>query len=203
MNNDYEATLRASFSRMSTEELVEREQAGVLTPEGFTLIREELDRRGISKQAASEILKEAHLSENLLHELPAQLMDATLVNPWVRFVAQAIDQGIAWSVLYFAIDFEKQHPESSYGLWGVLVYFGYLLLNDALPGGMSIGKRLLSIQVVSLQDGRPCSLLQSLKRNITTFVPVLGFFDIYSIFGRRYQRIGDRWANTVVIWERR
>jgi uncharacterized RDD family membrane protein YckC len=203
MTSGYEATLRASFSRMSTEELVEREQGGVLTPEGFALIREELERRGVSKQAAAEILREARISDNLLHELPAGLQDVTLVNPWVRFFAHVIDQSIAWGVLFFAIDFEKQHPGSSYGLWGVLTYFGYLLLNDALPGGMSIGKRLLKIQVVSLKDGLPCSVLQALKRNITTFIPVLGFFDVYSIFGPRYQRIGDRWARTIVISERR
>lgn len=74
---------------------------------------------------------------------------------------------------------------------------GYYLFSDALPNGQSIGKRVLKMAVIHFETHAPCSIVQSIVRNLTT--PVLGFFDsIFIFFGSR-RRLGDILALTLVI----
>ncbi|MFL0805621.1 MAG: hypothetical protein K6L81_18050 [Agarilytica sp.] len=51
--------------------------------------------------------------------------------------------------------------------------------------------------VISKSRGKPCSVFQSLVRNV--FSPVLGVVDAIIILGKGRQRLGDLMANTVVI----
>lgn len=79
----------------------------------------------------------------------------------------------------------------SYALW----VFG-LLGMDGIMKGRSIGKRLLSLQVIRLKDGKPCSFRDSIVRRFTTiFQP----FDTLFALGKNKQRMGDKLANTVVV----
>ncbi|NRB39795.1 MAG: RDD family protein [Pseudomonadales bacterium] len=75
--------------------------------------------------------------------------------------------------------------------------FAYFVLSDALPGGQSLAKRLLKIAVVSKSTGKPCTLLQSVARNV--FTPILGVLDAVLILTKKRQRLGDLMANTIVI----
>lgn len=71
-----------------------------------------------------------------------------------------------------------------------------LLGMDGIMGGRSFGKRLLSLQVVRLKDGKPCTFKDSIVRRFTAiFQP----FDALFAFGKNKQRMGDKLANTVVV----
>lgn len=84
-------------------------------------------------------------------------------------------------------------------LFGILSYLLWilgLLGMDGIMGGRSFGKRLLSLQVVRLKDGKPCSFKDSIVRRFTAvFQP----FDSLFAFGKNKQRMGDKLANTVVV----
>lgn len=73
--------------------------------------------------------------------------------------------------------------------------FGILGM-DGMMGGRGIGKRLLSLQVIRLKDGKPCSFRDSIVRRFTAiFQP----FDTLFALGKNKQRMGDKLANTVVV----
>lgn len=77
----------------------------------------------------------------------------------------------------------------------MLWILGFLLM-DGFKDGMGFGKRALSLQVIRLKDGQPCTFKDSIVRRITgIFQP----FDILFSFGSRRQRMGDRIAETVVV----
>lgn len=81
----------------------------------------------------------------------------------------------------------------------------YLLLRDALfIPGQSVGKFLFGLRVISLDDGRSCSRLQSAQRNFILVVP--GFNVVAAVLEAmavtrdpQGQRLGDMLANTQVI----
>jgi uncharacterized RDD family membrane protein YckC len=78
-------------------------------------------------------------------------------------------------------------------LFAVFYYF----LADAPPGGQSLGKRVVGIAVVDRQPHAPCSVGQSIVRNLLLFV--LGFFDRVFILGEQRRRLGDHAAGTIVV----
>ena len=83
------------------------------------------------------------------------------------------------------------------GVIKIVVPLLYFVFSDALPGGQSLGKKLLGIKVVSKTTGKPCNILQSFLRN--AFSPILGIIDAALILGRERQRLGDLFANTIVV----
>jgi uncharacterized RDD family membrane protein YckC len=82
---------------------------------------------------------------------------------------------------------------------GMAIFVFYLLFQDGLPKGQSIGKRIMRTAVIYVATGRPCSLLGSVARNV---IQVLGVFDWIFILGRKRQRLGDILVGTVVIRKR-
>lgn len=71
-----------------------------------------------------------------------------------------------------------------------------LLLMDGFSNGRGIGKRVLSLQVIRLKDGQPCTLRDSFLRRLTCiFQP----FDMLFALGNKKQRMGDLFAETVVV----
>lgn len=80
--------------------------------------------------------------------------------------------GIAWSIFYY-------------------------LFADGFPGGRSIGKRWLRMEVIDATTGAPCTFGQSFLRNL--LLAVLGPIDWIFIFGDRHQRLGDKLAGTIVV----
>ena len=78
-----------------------------------------------------------------------------------------------------------------------LLAIAYYLFADALPGGQSVGKRVLGLEVVDAETGAPCTVWQSFVRNV--LLAVLGPIDWVFIFGERHQRLGDKAAGTVVL----
>ncbi len=126
---------------------------------------------------------------------------------FTRLIAKAIDLFIVLILI------------ALFKLFGVLVGLTYLCLCDAMYDGQSIGKRLMGFAVISLEDGKPCSVKQSIVRNLPLSFPImfalippwgiivsfllfipLALLEVYFIFrldsGHRF---GDVMADTSVI----
>jgi uncharacterized RDD family membrane protein YckC len=193
MTQDYETVVRESFNRLSTEELIQRRR-GDLTPEAVRVLDQVLMQRNVSPEDFSTILRAAENEDALLTSLPNGVTEANLASPWIRLLAHIIDHFVAVIIMIVFV-----FNSDALAWIGILGYLTYYLLSDALPGGKSIGKRLLGIKVVAFQDLSPCSIGRALKRNLIMMIPIIGFLDMFSIFGRNKQRWGDRWAKTLVI----
>ncbi|MCR9204760.1 MAG: RDD family protein [Halobacteriovoraceae bacterium] len=84
-----------------------------------------------------------------------------------RMMAKAVDLFI---VLVLSVFF---YP---LGLGLSAIYIG---ISDSLQNGQSVGKKFMGFQVISLEDGNPCTVKQSFIRNIPILVPlVLAMFPL-------------------------
>ncbi len=94
-----------------------------------------------------------------------------------------------------------------FGLWigddfqvltwrGIALWAAGLFFMDGFKNGQGIGKKLLSLQVLRLKDGKPATLKDSFIRRLTSILQPLDFF---WTFGKRRQRMGDKLAETVVV----
>lgn len=87
----------------------------------------------------------------------------------------------------------------------------YLLVRDSLPflGGQSVGKKAMKIQVVTLEGKSLVSDWQTAAiRNGPLIIPLFAFVELYILLNRedkaeRGRRLGDEWAKTKVIVERK
>jgi uncharacterized RDD family membrane protein YckC len=70
-----------------------------------------------------------------------------------------------------------------------------MYLIDKRTKGQSLGKNNLKIKVVDSKSLSRATLLQIVIRNIFRLVP----FDIFFIFGKKRQRLGDKLSGTIVI----
>lgn len=124
-------------------------------------------------------------------------MPRDLAHPGKRFQGQFID-GIATYALGYASFFALREVVSvdAAGYTAIAIGLGYFLLSDSLPNGQSIGKKLLRIRVINEKSGKPCSVGQSLLRNVTF---PLGIFDWIFIFFGSHRRLGDFLASTIVV----
>lgn len=65
--------------------------------------------------------------------------------------------------------------------FGVLLALGYLSVSDSLQHGQSVGKKVIGFRVISLEDSSPCSVKQSVIRNLPLTIPL--FFSIFPFWG--------------------
>ncbi len=65
--------------------------------------------------------------------------------------------------------------------FGVLLALGYLSVSDSLQHGQSVGKKVIGFRVISLEDASPCSVKQSIIRNLPLTIPL--FFSIFPFWG--------------------
>jgi len=125
-----------------------------------------------------------------------------------RALAALIDAVVGAGIWYPFFHFWGKYNEqtSQYEVTGLpaLGLFAataaYWILAEWLLGG-TFGKLLLSLRVVSL-DGRECSLVQSVKRNLLRIIDFIVFYLIAFITARLSplrQRLGDQWAGTIVV----
>ncbi len=89
---------------------------------------------------------------------------------------------------------------------GWLLGVAYLMVRDGLWGGASIGKRMLSLQVIRRDAGAGIGLVDSLRRNVIFAIPLLNaalsaavFEGVVLYFDEEGLRVGDRLAGTRVI----
>ena len=92
-------------------------------------------------------------------------------------------------------------PWLNYGLdtllWGgIAIGAAILFFFDGFSDGQGPGKKLLSLQVLRLKNGKPCSFKDSFVRRLTSIFQPL---DSFWTFGKQRQRMGDKLAETVVV----
>ena len=64
---------------------------------------------------------------------------------------------------------------------GIILALVYIAVSDSLQKGQSVGKKFMGFAVISLEDGKPCSLKQSAIRNLPFLIPL--FFAIIPFWG--------------------
>ena len=80
---------------------------------------------------------------------------------------------------------------SGTALWAV-----GMSLMDGFKNGQGLGKKLMSLQVLRLKDGKPCTFKDSFIRRLTSVFQPL---DSLWTLGKKRQRMGDKFAETVVV----
>ena len=196
MAETYSEMLSENYGRMHSDELIELKIRGNLTPEAIQALDVEMERRKIGPDQISD-----HIERNNSSQKPNVNLGnnntAVLASTSRRYFAQFIDQLVALFLTVLAgFLLEKLGMPNSLAL---IAYLGYILFNDSMPKGQSIGKSLLNIAVVSRITGRACNALESFLRNITTVVPILAIIDGIMILGKKKERLGDKLAKTIVI----
>jgi phage shock protein A len=82
-------------------------------------------------------------------------------------------------------------------LWGgTAIGAALLFFMDGFSDGQGPGKKLLSLQVLRLKNGKPCTVKDSFIRRLTSIFQPL---DSFWTFGKQRQRMGDKLAETVVV----
>ena len=97
----------------------------------------------------------------------------------------------------------------AYGLYlliSFLVIFFYYIIFEAGKRGASPGKRVMGLRVVDT-SGAPITFGQAFLRNMLRFadsmpIPSYGFGLLSTLLSKRFQRLGDLLANTVVVYDR-
>ena len=81
-------------------------------------------------------------------------------------------------------------------LFSAALWIFGLLFMDGFRKGQGIGKKLLSLQVIRLKDGKPCTFKDAFVRR---FAGIFQPFDLLRFLGKKRQRLGDKFAETVVV----
>ena len=82
-------------------------------------------------------------------------------------------------------------PPHALALWSL-----GMLFMDGFKNGQGIGKNLLSLQVIRVKDGKPATFKDSFVRRLSgIFQPLDSLWSL----GEKKQRMGDKFADTVVV----
>ena len=177
-----EESLRQRYSQMETDELIELHRTSDLTDLALSVLEIILSERGITAEERKAIGER-------IDEEPSKLIP--LASMGSRFIAQIIDGVVA---LLLVAPILVINPDAV-GMT-ISVYAVYLLFQDGLPNGQSIGKRVMGIRVVDRSSRKACGFIASFVRNI--FLVFLGIIDVLFLGSRLRQRLGDMVANTIV-----
>jgi uncharacterized RDD family membrane protein YckC len=133
-------------------------------------------------------------------------MELRPVGPYARAAALVIDELIRWTLIVAALYVISGFGGLSIGatlLTIVSVYCLYGVIFDVFAGGQTPGKKSQRIAVVN-DDGTPIRLYASIVRNLLLLLDALPFaymFGLVTMFvTRRFQRIGDLAAGTLVVY---
>ena len=112
-----------------------------------------------------------------------------------RLFAGSVDGSLFVTTLYFY--------QNSGSAWFVVAGAAYAMLRDALQG-RSVGKFFVGLMVISLETGRPCTLVGSLRRNLVFLFPGVNVVAVLLeaitvVRDPLGQRLGDRLAGTQVV----
>jgi uncharacterized RDD family membrane protein YckC len=133
--------------------------------------------------------------------------DSGVVSFNSRATAAVIDGVIATGIAILLAYFVPFFPDKL--AW--LVALAYIVARDSLPflGGQSVGKKAMKIQVVTLEGKSLVGDWQTAAiRNGPLIIPLFAFVELYILLNReekpeRGRRLGDEWAKTKVIVERK
>ncbi len=103
---------------------------------------------------------------------------------------------VAQVLLVFLLGPLANNNPDTLALSGIALWAAGMSLMDGFKNGQGLGKKLLSLQVLRLKDGKPCSFKDSFIRRLTSvFQPLDSFWTL----GKKRQRMGDKFAETVVV----
>ena len=103
---------------------------------------------------------------------------------------------LAQVLLVFLLGPLANNNPATFALSGIALWAVGMSLMDGFKNGQGLGKKLLSLQVLRLKDGKPCSFKDSFIRRLTSvFQPLDSFWTL----GKKRQRMGDKFAETVVV----
>ena len=145
-------------------------------------------------------------------------LDFELAGAGSRGVAVIIDTLFQNLILFFIILIAALiFGDGNFNLWNAeentlyivmaillifIVQFGYFLLFEYFSKGSTLGKRIVGLKVI-MANGEPVSFTAALVRNLLRIGDMLpgiygvGIFSV--VLNKRYMRVGDLAANTVVI----
>lgn len=145
-----------------------------------------------------DTVREVYTPEGVALRLPA-------AGPVPRALAWLIDTVIRLSALFVVSMIAAALGRVGAGVYLIayfVIFWAYPILFEVLWGGQTLGKRAMSLRVIS-DDGAPVGWLASIVRNLlrtVDFLPfgyatglVAGFFDPWG------RRLGDMVARTMVI----
>ena len=111
-------------------------------------------------------------------------------------------QTILWAVLSFLMEFSFDTFYALYLLASFILYLGYFMLLEWSWNGQTIGKRIVGIRVADVQV-RKLSGAQVILRTLFRVIDMFPYFyftgALVSIFSKKYQRLGDHMAGTMVV----
>ena len=103
---------------------------------------------------------------------------------------------VAQLLLVFLLGPWEDNNHETLAQSGTALWIAGMFLMDGFKNGQGFGKKLLSLQVLRLKDGKPCTLKDSFIRRLTgVFQPL----DFLWTLGKNRQRMGDKLAETVVV----
>lgn len=154
-----------------------------------------MSERGVR---ALDTVREVYTPEGVALRLPA-------AGPVPRALAWLIDSAVRFSLLFVVGMVAAMLNRVGMGVYLIayfVIFWGYPILFEVLWDGQTLGKRAMSLRVIS-DDGAPVGWLASIVRNLlrtVDFLPfgyatglVAGFFDPWG------RRLGDMVARTMVI----
>lgn len=181
--------LAANFNSKETSELI-RIYANDLTDIAREILHQELLSRGVSEEKLQS--KRDSTEHKHITDFKVQGVNAT---PSERLIARTIDTLIILLLVFIAN--KNIIPAVIPGVIAAL----YLLLQDSIFYGKSIGKFIIGITVLKENTNQTCTFWQSIVRNC--FLWFLGVIDLLLMMGKKKQRIGDWAARTTVINDKR
>lgn len=137
-----------------------------------------------------------------------------MAGPYVRVLAYLLDL-IIRGVIFFlgamimTLGAYALGARVTQGLFLLLMFFMmffYYIIFEAGKRGASPGKRIMGLRVVDT-SGAPITFGQAFLRNMLRFADGMPFFSygfglLSTLLTRRFQRLGDLLANTVVVYDR-
>lgn len=167
----------------------------------------ESDQTVATPRERTDTLQRVELAEGVEIRLP-------IAGPGARAMAWLIDtliRGAAITVasIVFTIVGAATGGEFATGIFLIFMFgvsWFYTILFEAGKKGATPGKRSMNLRVVTL-SGAPIGISQSIARNLlraVDFLPVgYGIGLVATLFTKRFQRLGDLAAGTVVIYGNR
>jgi len=139
-------------------------------------------------------------------EIPGGIeLEAQVVGPIPRFLAFSIDFVIRALFLFIAAIASIPFGKLGFAFWFIfwfLIEWFYPVLFEVFRRGQTPGKKMLGISVVQ-DDLTPVTFGTSLLRNLLRTADFLPFFYLFGLVtmvsNRRFQRLGDLAAGTLVI----
>ncbi len=124
---------------------------------------------------------------------------------WIRSLAYTIDWLVRGAAV-FLISMTLRHSGLGWGLTLVLYFlleWFYPVVFEVWRGGQTPGKKAMKLKVIN-DDGTPIDFAGSLIRNLLRAVDFLPAFYVAgivaSLCNRRFQRLGDLAAGTLVVY---